>query len=325
MLLRDKILILEDDPDASRKLAVIIQDRRYEAVFAPDAHAAEELIRDEPFDLFMANPMLAGPAGVGWLERVREIQSDLSILLLVTREELHKAVLFVKLGAQGFLNKPLSVPSLQRSVETALGKSRAIREKVSHRLSEALEAAQFDAIKALAQAIEEKDHYTGGHCERMVAYAEAMAKELALSEDATKTLRYVALLHDVGKIGIPEGILNKAGRLSEEEFAVMKTHPEKGAEIVRRISSLAPVADLIYCHQERYDGLGYPAGLAGREIPLEARIVAVLDAFDAMTSDRPYRKSLPTETAVQELRRYSNIQFDPDIVEVFANLVQRAS
>jgi response regulator RpfG family c-di-GMP phosphodiesterase len=183
------------------------------------------------------------------------------------------------------------------------------------RLFENLQRAHLESMKALAQAIEAKDHYTRGHCDRMVDYSLAIADHLGLSPEEKKQLSYAAALHDIGKIGVHEAILNKSGKLTESEYAAMKGHPAMGAEIVKGVEFLGPVVPMIYYHQERWDGKGYPDGLKGKGIPIGARIVAVLDTFDAMTSDRPYRKALPVEMAFAELRRCSGTQFDPEVVE----------
>jgi HD-GYP domain-containing protein (c-di-GMP phosphodiesterase class II) len=238
---------------------------------------------------------------------------------------LHRAVLSLKLGAQGFVMKPFTARELLLTVGVALQKNSHIREKEKMRVFQAMEVVHRDAVKALAQAIEAKDHYTGGHCDRMAEYAVAIAGKFNLSVLEKKILAYAAALHDVGKIGIPERILEKAGKLTQEEYAIMKTHPEKGADIIRGVGFLAPVAPLIYYHQEHYDGQGYPEGLAREEIPLGSRIVAVLDTFDAMTSDRPYRKALSIERAVAELKRYSNQQFDPLVVDAFLEVLEGRS
>lgn len=184
-----------------------------------------------------------------------------------------------------------------------------------------LEEANFDTIKALAEALESKDAYTRGHSDRAVAYAVAVAGKLNLGPEQTERLKYAAILHDIGKIGIPDAILNKPGSLTQEEYEVMKTHPERGAEIVRQIKFLSLVTPLVLHHQERFDGLGYPKGLSGDGVPIESRIVSVLDAFDAMTSNRVYRKAPGKEYAVAELRRCAGSQFDPKVVEAFLQVL----
>lgn len=186
---------------------------------------------------------------------------------------------------------------------------------------EELEKTHFDAIKALAQAIEAKDRYTNGHSERMFQYSLAIADILNFSEEEKVSLKYATALHDIGKIGVSEAILNKPGKLTPEEFEEIKTHPIRGANIISQIEFLSPVIPIVYHHHERYDGKGYPAGLVRDEIPIGSRIVTVLDTYDAMTSDRPYRKALPRETALMELRNCSGTQFDPMVVEAFIKVI----
>jgi HD-GYP domain-containing protein (c-di-GMP phosphodiesterase class II) len=172
-------------------------------------------------------------------------------------------------------------------------------------------------IRSLANAIEAKDLYTRGHSERIRDFSLVIAQEMALPEDRMKHIEIAALLHDVGKIGVPEAVLRKQGKLTDEEFAEIKKHPALGAEILSSIKQLKESLPGIRYHQERFDGKGYPSGLKGMDIPLFARMIAVADTFDAMTSDRPYRSALPDGVALEELRRMSGIQFDPECVVAF--------
>ncbi len=175
----------------------------------------------------------------------------------------------------------------------------------------------LDTVLSLAAAIDAKHPYTRGHSERVAAYAVAVARELKWPEDRVELLQYMALLHDTGKLGVSEGVLNKPDRLTEKEYGAIKGHPHKGYEIVCRVKFLAHMADVVLHHHERWDGLGYPSGLAGEAIPEGARIIAVADTFDAMTSDRPYRSALPSETAFTELQAVAGTQLDPRVVQAF--------
>ncbi|GAW93157.1 HD-GYP domain-containing protein [Calderihabitans maritimus] len=172
-------------------------------------------------------------------------------------------------------------------------------------------------IETLATAMEAKDAYTRGHSERVARYTVATAKELKMREDQVENLRYLALLHDIGKTGTRESILNKPGRLDRKEFEVMKKHAELGAEIVRKIEQLQEGYEVVKYHHERWDGGGYPEGISGQNIPLGARIIAVADAFDAMTTNRPYREAMSAQQAWKELQRFAGTQFDPEVVEAF--------
>ncbi len=186
-----------------------------------------------------------------------------------------------------------------------------------------LKNAHFDAIKALAEALETKDLYTRGHSDRTTRYAVAVAEGLGLSPAEQDHIRYAAILHDIGKIGIPEEVLNKGEKLSPQEYEVMKRHPQIGAQIIGQVKSLAPVVPIVLHDHEHYDGSGYPEGLAGEAIPLGSRIIAVVDAYDAITTDRSYRKAPGRDFAFQELRRCSGTQFDPAVVEAFFQLLKQ--
>ncbi|MEW5785619.1 MAG: HD-GYP domain-containing protein [Bacillota bacterium] len=181
----------------------------------------------------------------------------------------------------------------------------------------------LDTIESLSRAIDAKDRYTRGHSSRVAEYAVALARELKWPEDRVEMLKYIALIHDVGKIAIPEGILKKTGSLTEAEFNEMKNHSCIGAEVIRNNNFFAGGADMIRHHHERWDGAGYPDGLRGEAIPEGARILAVADAYDAMTSDRPYRKALTPQTALQEIREGAGSQFDPRMAEAFTRAYQK--
>lgn len=180
----------------------------------------------------------------------------------------------------------------------------------------------FDIIKTLAETIEEKDTYTRGHSERVMTYSLKIAQKLKMTPDELEKIKYAGILHDVGKIGIPETILQKNGRLTEEEYNLIKQHPEKGARILSHISSLEDIAHMVKYHHEKPDGTGYPEGLFIENIPLGARILALADTFDAMTSDRPYRKGLALEVVVEELQKYSGKQFDAELTTLFLEMIE---
>lgn len=190
-------------------------------------------------------------------------------------------------------------------------------------LYENLQQFYLEMVQTLARAIDAKDSYTHEHADRARYFAREVAKELNLPDQIVRHIEYAALMHDIGKIGIDDTILNKAGKLTSEEQKIIRKHPAIGNRIIAPVAFLAPVAPMVLYHQEWYNGQGYPDGLAGEEIPLGARIVSIIDAYDAMTSDRPYRKSLSKEFAIAELRKCAKIQFDPKVVEAFLRVLEK--
>ena len=176
-------------------------------------------------------------------------------------------------------------------------------------------------VPMLSRAIEARDAYTRGHSARVTKLAEAVARRLGWSEERLASLRVGGPLHDIGKLGVSDDVLRKEGRLDEEEFAQIREHPKIGARILLRVTALREALPYVLYHHERWDGGGYPTGKAGKEIPLEARVLAIADAFDAMTSDRPYRRALTRAEALAELERCAGTQFDPEIVRVFLKVL----
>lgn len=193
----------------------------------------------------------------------------------------------------------------------------------SFRLYADIRQSYLTTVKTVAAAIEANDPYTKGHSERVSELTLALGKELGFPERELQKLQYVALLHDVGKIGISESILNKPGTLTEEEYEEIKRHSAIGAEILEKIQFLSNKSEIILYHHEKYDGSGYPAGLKGTEIPVEARILSIADAYNAMTTSRPYRNAMTPAAAVEELTRCSGIQFDPELVKTFKAVLRK--
>jgi putative nucleotidyltransferase with HDIG domain len=181
----------------------------------------------------------------------------------------------------------------------------------------------ISTIEALNKAVEAKDPYTSGHANRVEELAVNLAKNYHLSFDSIENIRTAAILHDIGKIGINDNILNKAGKLTKEEYETIMKHPSIGADIIGKVHFLDDVTKIVRHHHEKYDGTGYPDGLKGDEIPIEASILMIADTYDAMTTDRPYRKALTKEMAIEELKKYSGTQFDPRLVDVFIDMINQ--
>jgi response regulator RpfG family c-di-GMP phosphodiesterase len=271
----------------------------------------------------LSPPLQAGNAlAMGVQKTIASRQLAASICLPLLRKDRIIGVLLMskKEGIPSFNQNDLALATVLCRQAAILIDNVQLFDEVKRKAQD-LEEAQLDAIKALAEALESKDAYTRDHSDRALQHAVAVAERMGLSAVQKERLKYAAVLHDIGKIGVPENILKKTTKLTQEEYEVMKTHPEKGAEIIKHIKSLSEVVPLVLYHQERYDGKGYPKGLAGDAIPIESRIVAVLDAFDAMTSDRVYRKAPGRQRAIEELKRYAGTQFDPGVVQAFLEVI----
>ena len=227
-------------------------------------------------------------------------------------------------GADDFIAKPF-VPQVMQSRVSRILELSDLRNDLEAKLVEKtkeVEMVTLNAVMAIANTIEAKDLYTSGHSNRVAKCSVEIAKRMGMSEDDIKELNFKALLHDIGKIGVPDAILNKPMALADDEFAIIKKHPVIGGDILKNIAIVSNLHYGALYHHERYDGKGYPKGLMGDEIPYEARIIAIADTYDAMTSDRAYRKALPRELVIAELERCKGKQFDPKITDVFIEMLR---
>jgi len=190
-----------------------------------------------------------------------------------------------------------------------------------HDVLEMLEQTHFETVIAFSEALDAKDQYTAGHSRRVMEYSVDIGERMELGESDIEQLKKSALLHDIGKIGIPDAVLQKKGKLSDVEYSIIKSHSEIGATILKSIKSFKHLVPAVYHHHERFDGKGYPHGIKGEQIPLHARIIAVADSFDAITSNRPYRNAFVLKAAVSELEQNKGVQFDPYIVDIFIKIL----
>jgi putative two-component system response regulator len=276
---------------------------------------------------------MPGPSGFEMLEVIQRKHSSIPVVMLTAFNDLDTGMKAIRAGASDYLTKPVRRETLLACIDRTISKSALQKERESRQsqekdyqkgleieLSRAMEALKNTTratLEAFSETIEQKDAYTKGHCNRVRNISVALGKALRLSHERLAILEGGALLHDIGKIGISEEILNKKGKLTQMEFDIIRMHPISGERIINHIEMFQPYRPIIRSHHERMDGTGYPDGLKGEEIPFDVRIVSLADAFDAMTSNRAYRSALPTEIAVEEIKICSGTQFDPEIVEVF--------
>jgi len=309
-----KVLVV-DDIDANRKaLRLFLQPFGFQVIEASDGVEALERVRADPPDLILLDVMMPRKDG---LEVCRELKADpvlrlIPVVFMTALDKTEDHIRALEAGGDDFLNKPFNRALLSARIRSLL------RMKI---LNDNLEQAET-VIFSLARAIEARDHFTEEHVERVAERAVALARLAGFPEEELTAVRYGGILHDIGKIGVPDEILNKPGRLTPEEFEVMKRHPVIGYEICRPLKSLAGALPLIRHHHEKLDGSGYPDGLSGEAVPVSARIMAISDIYDALTNDRAYRKAMSHEKAAEILRGEAAAgKLDRDLVEDFLNQV----
>jgi putative two-component system response regulator len=309
----EEIILLVEDSDVLRQgLKSLLEQEEYVVITGGNGREALDQMEGMTPDLILADILMPEMDGYELFEAVRSRPEWISIpfIFLTARRERKHILAGKRLGAEDYLLKPISPEDLLTAIRSRLGRSQQL---LLAQLQESYEAS----LIMLANAIEVRDPYTRGHVERVMNYAQSIAEYLGWSPIEINNLRFGSILHDIGKIHISEGILRKEGTLSDEEWIEIRKHPEMGAELVQGIHYLDPALPVILYHHERWNGSGYPFGLKEEKIPIAARIVAIADSFDAMTTERPYRKELTPEQACNEVISGSGIQYDPLIVDAF--------
>lgn len=322
-----KLLIVDDEPQVGNSLKDFFEEKKYEVHLAYDAEDALRQAKTTNPHLVFLDIGLPGLSGLEILPRIKGIEPTTRVIMITGLDDPQKMKEAFQKGASDYITKPFNVDYLQTVV---LGKVYAqLFEDLRKEHEELLRAYErlfqmsLGTIQSLAKALEEKDPYTRGHSERVTQYALEIAQELGLGQTQIKLIFQAGLLHDIGKIGITDGILNKPAKLTPEEWEKVKSHPEQGAEIVKLIADLKEHTAIIRHHHERWNGQGYPDGLKEENIPLLSRILALADAYDAMTSSRPYRPALSSQEAVKELVKEKGSQFDPQAVDAFISVLKK--
>jgi len=311
---RAKILAVDDAQENLELIQALLSVVGYEVVTASNGEEALAIVEKESPDLILIDAMMPKMDGfeVCALLKGKEETRLIPVVLVTPGQEMEHKVKGFEVGVDDFLHWPIN------SVELLARVRSLVRTK---HLNDQLVTVERTII-ALATAIEAKDPYTQGHVERVANYALALGKEMGLAPLELQLLRKAAILHDVGKIGVKESVLLKPDPLSEEELNHVKAHPAIGEKICRPLQQDSLILQVIRHHHERYDGNGYPDGLAGEDVPLAARIMAVVDAYDALTSDRPYRVRVPREAVLQILKEEAGSQFDPKVAMVFVSMLE---
>jgi putative nucleotidyltransferase with HDIG domain len=327
-----RILIVDDEVEITEILADLLSED-YDCLRAGSAEQALASLHENEFQLVISDITMPGMSGLEMIPHVKALSPETVVVMISGMQTVESAIKALRLGAFDYLMKPFDLRQVEAVVKRALehydlvvAKQRYenhLEELVEQRTAEldralnSLEGAYRSTLKALTAALETRDSETHGHSERVVSYSLRLGREYGLNSDEMKSLEFGSLLHDIGKIGVPDSILRKPAKLTEEEWVRMREHPQHGQQILRGIEFLQGAARVVAQHHEQWDGSGYPLGLRGEDIDICARIFAVADAFDAITSDRVYRRGKSYEAAAQELDDWAGRQFDPKVVEAF--------
>lgn len=330
------ILVVDDEAPVRTMIGATLEREGFRVRLASSGAQALALLQQEMFDLVLTDIVMQDGNGIALLERLHATQPHLPVVMVSAIHDISVAIDSMRRGAYDYLLKPFERDHLVATVRRALEHRQALEDRHSYQqnleqvvrartelLRQAMEDLEHSydvTLEALGDALDLKDSETEGHSKRVTAYTIALARAMGIQPAEIKVIARGAFLHDIGKMAIPDEILRKPGKLTPEEQEVMRDHCTRGYHILRKIPFLSEAAAIVYTHQEHYDGNGYPSRLRGDEIPIGARIFAVADTLDAITSDRPYRKARTFDTAREEILRCAGTQFDPKVVDVFLRI-----
>ncbi|PYX06168.1 MAG: two-component system response regulator [Acidobacteria bacterium] len=333
----ERILVVDDEETIREIVSSMLTSANFNCRQAGSGMEALALLDSgEQFELMLSDLMMANLDGIGLLEKTKERFPDMPVVMVTAVHDISVALGALRNGAYDYLLKPFEREQLLATVRRALENRRLKLEnrKYQTELEQLVDARteqlrkamgnlerSYDiTLEALGDALDLKDAETEGHSKRVTAFTIAIARALGLSADEIRVIARGAFLHDIGKMAIPDNILRKPDKLTPEEVAIMREHCFHGYQILKKIPFLAEAAEIVYSHQERFDGTGYPRGLKGEQIPLGARMFSVADTLDAITSNRPYRPAQTVDAAREEIERWSGRQFDPEIVTTFMSM-----
>ncbi|MCM8795480.1 MAG: response regulator [Candidatus Omnitrophica bacterium] len=311
-----KLLVVDDQKDMRELLKDFFKQRGYEVFLAGDGNEALAKVEEIKPHLVFLDIGMPGLSGLEVLPMIKQKYPVTKVIMITAFDDAQKMEQAKSLGASDYITKPFSFEYLHTTV---LNKVYAQLFEEIIKAYERLNQQTIQMVMAFNKAVDARDPYTARHSEEVCEIGKRIAEGLKIP--ITQDLIFSLQLHDIGKIGIPDSILLKPDKLTDEELEIIKQHPRIGFEIVGVLDGFKYVAEIIYCHQECFDGRGYPRGLKGEEIPFEARIIAVADTYHAMTSDRPYRKALPLQEAIARLKKEKGTQFDPLVVEALIRVL----
>ena len=324
-----KVLVVDDEEHIRKLLQRVLEEAGYNVLMADSGQEAlDKLVqsKNQGPQLILLDIKMPGKSGIELLSEIKTSYPDTAVVMVTATSDVNIAIRCMKEGAYDYVLKPFNPEEVVLTVNRALEKrsleleNKDYRQHLEDKVAEQAEkirTAFFNAITALAYALEAKDKYTSGHSQKVADISVVVAKEMGLPQESIDKVRLAGLLHDIGKIGVMEAVLNKPSRLTDEEFQHVQKHSEIGEHILAPVADDQEILRMVRNHHEHYDGTGYPDGLKGDRIPLGARILAVADAYAAMTSERPYRKATDITTAIGELERGCGTQFDVEAVAAF--------
>lgn len=327
---REKILIVDDEEPIRRLLIETLEDLGYRCEGVGDGlECIKKVHEGSDYDVALLDIRMPKLNGIETLKYIKAYSPDISVVMISASREINDVRVALKEGAYDYIFKPFDVNEVETVIRRAIERSKLIRQnrdyqrnlekKVVEQTQELL-SLYADTLEAMISALDSREHETGYHSYRVTEYALRLARQTGLIDSDLIVIARGALLHDIGKIGVPDNILLKSDKLTEEEWKIMKKHPIFGYEILKKIHFLEGSAKIVLTHHEHYDGGGYPHGLRGEEIPLGARVFSVVDAMDALTNDRIYRKAVSFDEATERIVDASGSQFDPEIVKVFLTI-----
>ena len=333
----ERILVVDDEEPIREIISSMLSSAGYKTRQAASGMEALAILNSSgEFELMLSDLMMAELDGIALLERSKEKFPDMPVIMVTAVHDISVALAAIRNGAYDYLLKPFEREQLLAMVRRALEHRRLKLENRAYQSNlESLVAARTEQLRqamtdlersyditleALGDALDLKDAETEGHSKRVTAFTIAIARAMGLSGDRIRIIARGAFLHDIGKMAIPDAILRKPGALTPEETEIMREHCFRGYQMLKKIPFLAEASEIVYAHQEKFDGSGYPRGLSGEAIPLGARIFSVADTLDAITSDRPYRSAQPIAVAREEVERFSGSQFDPEVARTFLEM-----
>jgi putative two-component system response regulator len=349
------ILIVDDEIGPRESLRMILKPY-YNIFTAESGYSAIQMVQQVGLDVVTLDLKMPGISGIDTLKEIRGIDQDVMVIIITGYGTLQSAIEAIRYGVFDYIPKPFNVPEIMSIIDKAVQR-RVLNQKIktfltsffeSHPLQDPLPHSDgflknglkaimaykwndsglsdnqtcLEFAKVLASTLEEKDPYTSGHSERVCYYSDFICKRLSFEPKDRTELQIASYLHDIGKIGISNRFINKKGALSSTDWAIIKQHSNKSIELLAPLKLSTNILSFIQHHHEHYDGTGYPDGLAGEQIPIGARIIAISDAYDSMTSNRPYRKPLSSEEAKTELTKFSGKQFDPKLITIFLDVLK---